>query len=108
MPMRCSVTSTLVRETFQGLRLVWTNAMTGKSGADAVRLIAAFTCLLILPGCTGNLNNFNPIGCGNNCSPPPPSPEFLYATSPNHVLGFTYRSIHGEEEEGHGLGMGLA
>lgn len=63
--------------------------MTGKSGAGAVRLIAAITCLLILAGCTGNLNNFNPIGCGNNCSPPPPSPEFLYATSPNHVLGFT-------------------
>ena len=61
--------------------------MTGKYGADAVRLIAVLTGLLSLAGCMGNNNiKILPPGCGNNC---PPSPEYLYATSPNHILGFT-------------------
>lgn len=27
--------------------------------------------------------------CSSNCPPVPPTPEFLYATSPNHLLAFT-------------------
>ena len=66
----------------------WRKAITRKSAAHTVRLIAALTGLLILADCMGGNNNIKilPPGCGNNC---PPSPEFLYATSPNHVLGFT-------------------
>jgi 6-phosphogluconolactonase (cycloisomerase 2 family) len=62
--------------------------MTKKSAAHIVRLIAGLTGLLILAGCLGGLKNISivPPGCGNNC---PPRLEFLYATSPDHVLGFT-------------------
>ena len=63
------------------------NVMTRKFRADSFRLIAAITGLLILADCSGPGNiQILPPGCGNNC---PPSPEFLYATSPNHILGFT-------------------
>jgi 6-phosphogluconolactonase len=66
---------------------VWRNAMPRKSGTHAIGLIAALTSLLILADCMGNNNiKILPPGCGNNC---PSISEFLYATSPDHVLGFT-------------------
>src|SRR4029077_12197992 len=52
--------------------------------------IVAFAISLSLGGCMGNthveetLGGFT--GCGNNC---PPSPEFLYATSSDHISAFT-------------------
>ena len=62
--------------------------MTRKSAAHTVRLIAALTGLLMLTSCSLGPSNIKILPCGNNC-PPSPDFEFLYATSPNHVLGFT-------------------
>jgi 6-phosphogluconolactonase len=50
-------------------------------------VICAFAGLFGLPGCGGGGSPVVlPPGCGNNC---PPSPEFLYATSPDHIVAFT-------------------
>lgn len=51
-----------------------------------VDAVATLAISLGLAGCSGNYSQTPPPGCGNNC---PPSPEFLYATSPDHILAFT-------------------
>jgi hypothetical protein len=59
------------------------------SGSCPIICISAgrLTPRLILTDCMGNNNiKILPPGCGNNC---PPSPELLYAASPNHLLAFT-------------------
>src|SRR5262249_25728588 len=58
---------------------------------NLARINAAVTCafagLLSLAACGGASHIGETLGgCGNNC---PPNPEFLYATSPDHVLAFT-------------------
>jgi 6-phosphogluconolactonase len=58
-----------------------------KSQGRQLSTIVIFASLLGLAGCLGNSNiQTLPPGCGNNC---PPSPEFLYATSTDHILAFT-------------------
>jgi 6-phosphogluconolactonase len=51
-----------------------------------VDAVATLVISLGLAGCSGSYSHTPPPGCGNNC---PPSPEFLYATSPDHILAFT-------------------
>src|SRR5258708_35464488 len=61
-----------------------------KSVRKALLIAVAFAMLLSLPGCMGNTHVEDTLGgltgCVNNCSP---NPEFLYATSPDHISGFT-------------------
>jgi 6-phosphogluconolactonase (cycloisomerase 2 family) len=57
--------------------------------AIALALMLLLTVLLSLAGCAPSFRGgVVPISssCGNNC---PPSPEFLYATSTDHILAFT-------------------
>jgi hypothetical protein len=63
--------------------------------AIALALILLLTLLLSLAGCAPSFRGgVVPIssGCGNNC---PPSPEFLYATSTDHILAFTINQSTG-------------
>jgi 6-phosphogluconolactonase len=56
--------------------------------AKLLSILATFVFLLGLAGCNP-LKGFS-LGSGCLfCQPPPPAPEFLYATSTNHVLAFT-------------------
>jgi 6-phosphogluconolactonase len=63
--------------------------------AVAPALILILTLLLSLAGCGSSFpGGVVPIssGCGNNC---PPSPEFLYATSTDHISAFTINQSTG-------------
>jgi 6-phosphogluconolactonase len=55
------------------------------------RVLVAMACLLLLGGCVGQEKgcpaNF-PTTCTVNCVYPLPSPQFLYATSTDHILAF--------------------
>ena len=58
-------------------------------GRQTVHVITVIASVLSLAGCTSNTHageTLGGLGCGNHC---PSSPEFLYATSPDHVLAFT-------------------
>jgi 6-phosphogluconolactonase len=60
-----------------------------KCGRPGLTLIVVLVLAVLLPGCSGNSGpkTVPPLlGCGNSC---PPSPEYLYATSPDHLLVFT-------------------
>jgi len=60
------------------------------------RVLAMAVGLLIslsLAGCFGKGGiSISPPGCGNSC---PPTPEFLYATSTDHILAFTINQSTG-------------
>jgi 6-phosphogluconolactonase len=67
--------------------------MRTKGMSLAVRITPALAILLCLAGCSGNSNiQIFPPGCGANC---PPTPEFLYATTPNQILAFKINSSTG-------------
>jgi 6-phosphogluconolactonase len=52
--------------------------------------LATVVFLLGLAGCMGSQKACKlPPACSDNCTLNPPAPEFLYATSTNHVLAFT-------------------
>jgi 6-phosphogluconolactonase len=58
-----------------------------KSLCQASAIAAALVTTLSLAGCFGKGGiQILPPGCGNSC---PPAPEFLYATSTDHILAFT-------------------
>src|ERR1022692_2649575 len=54
-------------------------------------ILATIVFLLGLAGCMGSQKacQLVPPPCSGNCPPTPPAPEFLYATTTNHVLAFT-------------------
>jgi 6-phosphogluconolactonase (cycloisomerase 2 family) len=67
----------------------------GRIGMKSLSQGKLFIIFLALPSLLG-LAGCNPLkgfslgsGCLLGCQPPPPTPEFLYATSTNHVLAFT-------------------
>src|SRR5258708_589443 len=61
-----------------------------------IPVAAAFAISFSLVGCLGNTHVENTLAgfgsCGSNC---PPSPEFLYATSPDHISVFAITSSTG-------------
>jgi 6-phosphogluconolactonase (cycloisomerase 2 family) len=63
-----------------------------KSQRKQLSTIVILASLLGLAGCFGNSDIQIPPGCGNNCPPPP---EFLYATSTDHILAFTINQSTG-------------
>lgn len=58
-----------------------------KLGWKAVSISVALAITLSLGGCMGKNNiQINQPSCSTNCAP---NPEFLYATSPDHIVAFT-------------------
>ena len=58
-----------------------------KSGWRALSISVALAITLSLAGCMGKTNiQITQPSCSTNC---PPTPEFLYATSANHILAFS-------------------
>src|SRR6266566_5434471 len=58
-----------------------------KLASQALAFSAALLMSLSLAGCFGKGGiQISAPGCGNSC---PPTPEFLYATSTDHILAFT-------------------
>jgi hypothetical protein len=64
-----------------------------KPANQALAIAVALLTSLSLAGCFGKGGfQISPPGCGNNC---PPSPEFLYATSTDHISAFTINQSTG-------------
>jgi 6-phosphogluconolactonase len=67
--------------------------MTMKPANQALAIALALLTSLSLVGCFGKgAFQIFPPGCGNNC---PPTPEFLYATSADHISAFSINQSTG-------------
>ncbi len=63
--------------------------------AKLLSILAAVVFLLGLIGCNPLKGLSFGSGCTTNCQSPPPPPEYLYATSTNHILAFTINQSSG-------------
>jgi len=61
------------------------DVMSMKPVRQTVTILIIVAIALSFAGCSGSFFNPPPPGCGNNC---PPTPEFLYAASPDQILSF--------------------
>lgn len=63
--------------------------------AKLLSILVAVVFLLGLTGCNPLKGLSFGSGCTTNCQSPPPPPEYLYATSTNHILAFTINQSSG-------------